>query len=500
MARVLYVEDNFDNYKLVEFILTKNGFSVMNAVDGLDAIEKAESYKPDLIIMDLNLPNLKGFEAATLIKSKPETKDIPIVVLTAAYSNEYRYLADKIGCVGYFTKPIDPLTFPDDIKKILDGKEEKNLEDPLVIELSKSLEEKAKKVVQFGRELSKIERRFNSIVESIMDPIMLLDVNNIVVYLNSAANNYDFLKGLYKKSIDFSMFFDDSEKYINQLGKIGYIKNHIFKLENFTFIGNFIKLDKETLITLKDITEITNVAEKQRELDKVATIGRIASGVLHELNNPMSAMKAYLDLYPQKILKAEDREAILNEFVSKLKKSFDKMMDLVANLTFFVRKSSETEININLNNLIKEVLTFSGYDIRRGGVNVELALSENISLIRGYKSEIEQAILNLLLNASDALNGRENPKIIIRSFEDEGFVNVEIEDNAGGIPEDVQKNMFEPFFTTKNDEKSTGLGLTIVLNVVNKHMGLLKYFTSENGTKFVLSFPKLTETVTDGKD
>lgn len=500
MARVLYVEDNFDNYKLVEFILTKNGFSVMNAVDGLDAIEKAEMYKPDLIIMDLNLPNLKGFEAATLIKSKPETRDIPIVVLTAAYSNEYRHLADKIGCAGYFTKPIDPLTFPEDIKKVLANKEERSIEDPLAVELSKSLEDKARKVVQFGRELSKIERRFNSIVESIMDPIMLLDVNNIVVYINNAANNYDFLRGSYKKNIDFSIFFDDLEKYTHQLEKIGYIKNHIFKVGNLTFVGNFIKLDKEILITLKDITEITNVVEKQREFDKIATIGRIASGVLHELNNPLSAMKAYLDLYPQKILKAEDKESILNEFVSKVRKSFEKIMDLVANLTFFARKSSESEININLNNLIKETLTFSGYDIKRGGVNIEFELSENIGLIRGYKSEIEQAILNLLLNASDALQGRENPKIIIRTNADDNFVNVEVEDNGGGIPEDVQQYMFEPFYTTKNDEKSTGLGLTIVVNVMNKHMGGLKYFTSENGTKFVLSFPKLTEMVKDGKD
>jgi len=67
VANVLYVEDNFDNYKLVEFILSKNGFNVMNAVDGLDALEKAKIYKPDLIIMDINLPNLKGLEAATII-------------------------------------------------------------------------------------------------------------------------------------------------------------------------------------------------------------------------------------------------------------------------------------------------------------------------------------------------------------------------------------------------------------------------------------------------
>lgn len=500
MARILYVEDNFDNYKLVEFILTKQGFNVMNAVDGLDAIEKAESYRPDLILMDINLPNLKGFEAATLLKSNQITKDIPIAFLTAAYGSEYREIAKKIGCVGYFTKPIDPLSFGEDIKKIIENKESKSIDDPLTIELSRSLEDKAKKIVQIGKELSKVERRFNAIVESIMDPIILLDPNNIAIYLNNSANNYHFIRNLYKKYVDLSFFFKNDEDTLSKFQKVGYVKNYLFKEGNFTFIGNFVMLDKDILITLKDITEIQNLIEKQKELDKISTIGRIASGVVHELNNPLSAMKAYLDIYPQKIAKSDDKEQVINDFVTKLRASFDSIMHLISNLAFFARRSGEKDINININSLIKEILSFSQYDIRRDGVNVELQLAEDLQLIRGCKSEIEHAILNLLLNASDALQGRENPKIIIRTRSSDDFVMVEVEDNGAGIPLEVQKSMFEPFFTTKNNEKSTGLGLSIVKHIVNKHNGKVEYFTSKDGTKFVLYFPKLKETENYGKD
>lgn len=501
MARILYVEDNFDNYKLVEFILTKQGFSVMNAVDGLDAIEKAESYRPDLILMDINLPNLKGFEAATLLKSNQITKDIPIVFLTAAYGSEYREIAKKIGCVGYFTKPIDPLSFGEDIKKILENNESKSIDDPLAIELSRSLEDKAKKIVHIGKELSKVERRFNSIVESIMDPIILLDPNNIVIYLNNSANKYDFIRNLYKKYLDLSsIFFKNDEDTLSKLQKVGYVKNYLFKVDNFTFIGNFVMLDKDMIITLKDITEIQNLIEKQKELDKISTIGRIASGVVHELNNPLSAMKTYLDIYPQKIAKSDDKEQVINDFVTKLRVSFDSIVQLISNLAFFARRSSEKDINININSIIKEIISFSRYDIRRGGVNVELQLAEDVQLIRGCKSEIEHAILNLLLNASDALQGRENPKIIVRTGASDDFVTVEVEDNGAGIPPDVQKSMFEPFFTTKNNEKSSGLGLAIVKHIVNKHNGKVEYFTSKDGTKFVLYFPKLKEMENYGKD
>jgi len=498
MARILYVEDNFDNYKLIEFILSKNGFSVMNAVDGLDAIEKAETYKPDLILMDINLPNLKGFEAATLIKSKPETKDIPIVVLTAAYSNEYRYLADKVGCVGYFTKPIDPLTFAEDIKKILENKHEKGFDDPLAVELSKSLEEKAKKVVYFGKELSRMERKFNSIIEAIMDPIILVDEKSFVIYINDAGNKYHFLKSLYKNPIDFTLFFEDVDHFYKNIERIGYLKNHIFKVDDLIFIGNFVKIDKEFLITLKDITEIHAMIEKQKEIDKFAVIGRIASGVVHELNNPIAALKTYIDIYPKKFLGSDNQEKVLNEFTSKLKSSLERVINLVENLALFSRKSQEPKIKLNLNLLIKELLSFSSYDLKRGGVSIELNLSEDLPLVKGCKAEIEQAILNLLINANDALQGKEDPRITISTYSDGSSVYLEVEDNGYGIPNDVQKNMFEPFFTTKGD-KGTGLGLPIVLNIVNKHEGVLKFFTSNNGTKFVLSFPRLIDTEADGK-
>lgn len=499
---ILYVEDNFDNYKLVEFILSKNGFIVANAVDGLDALEKAEKYKPDLIIMDIDLPNLKGLEAATLIKSKENTKNIPIVVLTAAHNHEYKNIAETIGCLAYFTKPIDPISFPQDIKRILlnDSHGSKSI-DHLATQLSRSLEQKAREAAHFNKEILKGERRFNVIVESSMDPIFIVDTNGIMTYANSCSLGYEFLRSFYKKKFDFSVLFkDDVENLLKLLNQVGYLKNFKFSIENTTFIGNFVLFDGEVMITLKDITEIENISQKQKDLDNISLVGRIASGIIHELNNPLSAMKTYIDIYPSKISKVNNKDEVVWEFANKLKTSLEKILELVNNLTFFARDKNEVKVKLNINTTIKELLSFSDYDIRKGNVNLKLEYKEPISLIYGVKSSIEQALLNLLLNANDAVRTSTNPQIVLKTDENDDFVIISIADSGPGIPFEIQKEIFEPFFSTKDDGKSTGLGLSIVKKVVLEHKGVIEFFTSENGTEFVLFFPKIKEENLDGKD
>lgn len=499
---VIYVEDNFDNYKLVEFILSKNGFNVINAVDGLDAIEKAEKYKPDLIIMDIDLPNLMGLEAAILIKSKETTKNIPIVILTAAYNPEYKNIAEQIGCLAYFTKPIDPISFPYEIKKLFDKDSviDRSI-DPLAAQLSKSLEQKAREAAYFNKEVLKGERRFNVMVESSMDPIFIIDSNGVMVYANSCSLGYDFLRHCYKKRFDFSIFFkDDTENILNILKREGYIKNFKFDIDNFTFIGNVVLFDGEIMVTLKDITDIENISRKQKDLDNIALVGRIASGIIHELNNPLSAIKTYIDIYPGKIIKADNKDEVVQEFANKLKTSLEKILELVNNLTFFARDKNETKLKLNINNVIKELLSFSGYDIRRGNVNLKISYKEPIGYIYGVKSNIEQALLNLLLNANDAVRSSNNPEILMKTDENDDFVIVSVADNGSGIPFAIQKELFEPFFSTKDDGKSTGLGLTIVKKVLLDHKGWVEFFTSENGTEFVLFFPKIKEENLNGKD
>lgn len=119
IKRVLVVEDNEANMYLIRFILQKNGFECIEAMDGAVGVELAVKEKPDLILMDIQLPVIDGYEATKKIKAMEETKDIPVIALTSYAMKGDREKALNIGCDGYIEKPINPETFLAEIKKFL---------------------------------------------------------------------------------------------------------------------------------------------------------------------------------------------------------------------------------------------------------------------------------------------------------------------------------------------------------------------------------------------
>ena len=117
MKRILVVEDNEDNFYLIEYILRKNGFSVLGARTGLDGVEKAIREKPDMIIMDIQLPDLNGYEATGRIRKSEVDGNIPIIAMTSYAMPGDREKALEAGCNGYIEKPIDPETIMEEIRR-----------------------------------------------------------------------------------------------------------------------------------------------------------------------------------------------------------------------------------------------------------------------------------------------------------------------------------------------------------------------------------------------
>jgi len=117
---ILVVEDSALNRKLVETVLQAHGYRLLHAVDGEEAIAMATREQPDLILMDLQLPKVSGYDAIRVLKSQPETAHIPIAALTAHAMDYERQQALALGCVDYITKPINTRTFPDQVRRCLD--------------------------------------------------------------------------------------------------------------------------------------------------------------------------------------------------------------------------------------------------------------------------------------------------------------------------------------------------------------------------------------------
>ena len=119
---ILIVEDSVLNRKLVETVLRPQGYRLLLAVDGEEAIEIATREQPDLILMDMQLPKVSGYDATQTLKSQPETAHIPIVALTAHAMADERERALAVGCDGYITKPIDTRAFPGQVRQHLDSR------------------------------------------------------------------------------------------------------------------------------------------------------------------------------------------------------------------------------------------------------------------------------------------------------------------------------------------------------------------------------------------
>ena len=176
--KILYVEDNLENKKLVRRVLEANHYSVVEADDGISSIRKAQIEKPDLILMDIGIPNMNGHEATTRIKAIPELQHIPVIALTARVMDGDRERSLIAGCDGYISKPIDIRTFPKQIRSFLDGQREsiadqdqssylKEYSQELVQRLEKNILDLEKKNRQLEMQTREIQEVYLNVINSL---------------------------------------------------------------------------------------------------------------------------------------------------------------------------------------------------------------------------------------------------------------------------------------------------------------------------------------------
>jgi len=498
MYKILYVEDNFENYKLVEFVLKKDGFDVQNAVDGLDAIDKVKTYEPDLIIMDINLPNMMGYEVTSWLKSTEYYKDIPVVALTAAYSDDYEDLSKMSGCVAYYTKPVDPISFGKEIRKIVESEVGQAGPDDLSKEISRSLEDKARKIHQLNKKIISYENKISRILSNLSDIIIITDSEYKILYYNSQAVQS---KSFRNKYIDKAFFFDifhltsmkieDIETLLKEKGELTNIELELSEEgESKSFyLANFNKMEEnEILISLREVSQKVKFEEMMDQIDKMAGLGLITSGIIHEINNPLTSIKTYIE-----ILKMKIQDDSLKNIVDKLESGFYSIEKLTNSLLSFAKPSQEKMYPVNINNIVKEVMNFSEYEIRRGNVSIELDLQKDLPNILGVKSQLEQVVLNILLNANHAVQSRENPQIKISTYTENDLVVLSVSDNGCGIEESEREKIFEPFYTTKTKEKATGLGLCMAKQILQQHNGFIDFTSDKTGTTFYVKLNKYSK-------
>ncbi len=246
--------------------------------------------------------------------------------------------------------------------------------------------------------------------------------------------------------------------------------------------GNYLK----TRNYMSDITERKSLEQSLLQTEKLSAIGQLAVGIAHEVGNPLAAISSIVQ-----VLEMESNQEFFTQKLSSIRQEINRISSILKNLVDFSRPKKATTSRIDVNSIITETAKIITYDKRAKHIEFEVSLNQNIPNTHLVPDEIMQVLINLLLNAVDAI-GNKNGKIIISSDLDEKFIQIGIKDNGNGITQGDLHKIFDPFFTTKEVGKGTGLGLWISHGIIESLKGkILVDSKIGEGTEFKVLLPIL---------
>jgi PAS domain S-box-containing protein len=261
----------------------------------------------------------------------------------------------------------------------------------------------------------------------------------------------------------------------------------------------------------EDVTERARQEEMLRRSERMASLGSMLAGVAHELNNPLAAIGGFAQLLLREQMSDDDRSAI-ETIYHESQRAAKIVRDLLA---FSRRQEQERRERVDLNEIIRYIIDAQRYQIETQGIRRELALEAGLPPVLAQPSQLEQVVLNLVVNARQALEsttdrraaeqraGHEAPPpvIAVRTSSTGGIVVLEIEDNGPGIPPEHRSRIWDPFWTTKDEGEGTGLGLAVVHGIVSGYGGTIDVETEVGeGTRFIVKLPAAPPQHADPRD
>ncbi len=238
------------------------------------------------------------------------------------------------------------------------------------------------------------------------------------------------------------------------------------------------------VVTFDDVTSQVKLEEQVVRQERLASLGLLAAGVAHEVNTPLTGISSYTQMLLEEMAADDPRRAILEKIESQSRRA----SSIANSLLNFARPERSTFEELSVNDTVLEVVRLFEPQIRGRGIRVETSLAESLPAVHGHRGKLQQVLLNLLLNARDAVE--EGGKVVVSTSLRGGAVSVEVLDDGVGIAEEDLPRIFDPFFTTKGSGKGTGLGLSISYGIVREHDGEMSVQSSPGEwTRFRVELP-----------
>ncbi|MDD5729668.1 MAG: GAF domain-containing sensor histidine kinase [Candidatus Omnitrophica bacterium] len=271
-------------------------------------------------------------------------------------------------------------------------------------------------------------------------------------------------------------------------------------LDNFSFLASEAALATENALLYGKIEE--EVRQRTEELvgtqkqlihaEKLATVGTLAGGVAHEINNPLTAILTNVQML---LMDGEKLDADSKESLELIEEATKRCRTIVQKLMTYAKKPLEqSEITeVNVNTVVKKVASFLQYQLEQDNIRIVFEDKEGDCFVSGNHNELEQVVTNMVLNARDAIKHvKKSGDICISVNNEKNKICIAIKDEGAGMPKEIMDKIFDPFFTTKDVGKGTGLGLSICQSIVEKHKGSIAVQSEPNkGSIFTVKLPKL---------
>ena len=359
---------------------------------------------------------------------------------------------------------------------------------------------------------NEVEASLYRLLNSGFNSIIIVDKNGLIKYVNLQTELLFQRTAEELIGSEFGFPINEGISELEILQKDGNLTVVEMQHSNIDWMGescHYISLYDSYMINIKQeklnkLKKDIRLMEMQiRNKQKLESIGELASGVAHEINNPLNGILNYgqviLDIIKDNNENFEQYKEDIAEFSAEIVKESNRISKIVKGLLQFSRSEDQSLAREDIEEIVNSTLSILSLSLKKDQIEVEIKLDKNLPMIECRPQQIQQVLMNLIVNAKYAVNKKYtdfdyNKKIEIKvrniKVNNQLGIRIIVEDNGIGIPENIQEKVFDPFFTTKGRTEGTGIGLSICYKIIKEHNGEL-YFKSEEGkySKFIIDLP-----------
>jgi PAS domain S-box-containing protein len=524
--KALIVEDNKDSRNLLMKQLRAHGQEVIAATNGVEALEQALKQHPDIIISDILMPVMDGFQLCRECKMDENLQDIPFIFYTATYVDEKdEELALMLGADKFIRKPIEPDEFMSIIRGIIRDAEVRRLvrqkpaakvekevfklySERLVNKLEKKMLDLETEIAgrkQAEEKLRQSEEKYRTLFEASADGILMADMETRQFqYANPAMCRMLGYTEEELRTMDVAAIHpkEDLQRVVAEfeaqargdktlapdipcLRKDGTIVYADINTVNITVDGR-----KCNAGFFRDITDRKKSEQQALVNAKLASVGELVAGVAHEINNPLTGIIGYAQL----LMERQNVPQNVKEDLQKIYEESQRTVRIVQNLLRFARQYKPEKNLVDINELVGRTLELEAYKMRTSNVGLSTKLAADMPLILADYNQLQQVILNIITNARQAMaETKRKGTITVTTKTVEDYVRISMADNGPGISPENMTRIFDPFFTTKPAGSGSGLGLSVCHGIIIEHGGnIYAESTPGKGTTFIIELPIAT--------